>query len=75
MLYLEDLKIQRGNKIVFSDFSTVIKTGSATVIRGKNGSGKSTLLRAIVGFTPLEKGSIKKIKKIFLQIMKNGLGN
>ena len=63
MLYLEDLKIQRGNKIVFSDFNAVIKTGSTTVIRGKNGSGKSTLLRAIVGFTPLEKGSIKKNKK------------
>ena len=48
MLYLEDLKIQRGNKIVFSDFNAVIKTGSTTVIRGKNGSGKSTLLMTMM---------------------------
>ena len=63
MLYLEGLTVQRGNKIVFSDFNTIIKSGSITLIKGKNGSGKSTLLRAIVGFTPLEKGTIKNDKK------------
>ena len=63
MLYLEGLTVQRGNKIVFSDFNTIIKSGSITLIKGKNGSGKSTLLRAIVGFTPLEKGTIKIDKK------------
>jgi len=63
MLYLEDLTIKRGNKIVFSDFNVVIQSGSVTVIKGKNGSGKSTLLRAIVGYTPLEKGTIKKDEK------------
>ena len=63
MLYLEGLTVQRGNKIVFSDFNTIIKSGSVTLIKGKNGSGKSTLLRAIVGFTPLEKGTIKNDKK------------
>ena len=63
MLYLEGLTVQRGNKIVFSDFNTIIKSGSITLIKGKNGSGKSTLLRAIVGFTPLEKGTIKNDNK------------
>ena len=63
MLYLEGLTVQRGNKIVFSNFNTIIKSGSITLIKGKNGSGKSTLLRAIVGFTPLEKGTIKNDKK------------
>ncbi|MDA9657179.1 heme ABC exporter ATP-binding protein CcmA [Alphaproteobacteria bacterium] len=63
MLYLEGLTVQRGNKIVFSDFNTIIKSGSITLIKGKNGSGKSTLLRAIVGFTPLEKGTIINDKK------------
>ena len=63
MLYLKDLTIQRGNKIVFSNFNAVIKSGSTTLIKGKNGSGKSTLLRAIAGFTPLERGTIKQDKK------------
>ena len=63
MLYLKDLTIQRGNKIVFSNFNAVIKSGSTTLIKGKNGSGKSTLLRAIAGFTPLESGTIKQDKK------------
>ena len=63
MLYLKDLTIQRGNKIVFSNFNAVIRSGHTTLIKGKNGSGKSTLLRAIAGFTPLEKGTIKQDKK------------
>ena len=63
MLYLKDLTIQRGNKIVFSNFNAVIRSGYITLIKGKNGSGKSTLLRAIAGFTPLEKGTIKQDKK------------
>jgi heme exporter protein A len=63
MLYLKDLTIQRGNKIVFSNFNAVIRSGYTNLIKGKNGSGKSTLLRAIAGFTPLEKGTIKQDKK------------
>ena len=63
MLYLKDLTIERGNKIVFSNFNAVIRSGYITLIKGKNGSGKSTLLRAIAGFTPLEKGTIKQDKK------------
>ena len=63
MLYLKDLTIQRGNKIVFSNFNAIIRSGYSNLIKGKNGSGKSTLLRAIAGFTPLEKGTIKQDKK------------
>ena len=63
MLYLKDLTIQRGDKIVFSNFNAVIRSGCTTLVKGKNGSGKSTLLRAIAGFTPLERGTIKQDKK------------
>jgi heme exporter protein A len=63
MLNLENLTIQRGSKIILSDFNSVIETGSLTIIKGENGSGKSTLLRAIAGFTPLEKGKIKNKNK------------
>ena len=58
MLYLKDLTIQRGNKIVFSDFNTIIKSGSITLIKGKNGSGKSTLLRTINRLTDATSGEI-----------------
>ena len=59
MLYLQELSIKRGSKIVFYNWSTKIKNSKITVISGKNGAGKSTLLRAIAGLIPLEKGIIK----------------
>ena len=59
MLYLQDLTIKRGSKIVFYNWSTKFKNSQITIINGKNGAGKSTLLRAIAGLIPLEKGVIK----------------
>ena len=87
MLNLENLTIQRGSRIILSDFKSVIETGSLTIIKGKNGSGKSTLLRAIAGLTPLEKGEIKNnnkniisykeewSQKLIFVDTKNGLSN
>ena len=87
MFNLENLTIQRGSRIILSDFKSVIETGSLTIIKGKNGSGKSTLLRAIAGFTPLEKGEIKNnnkniisykeewSQKLIFVDTKNGLSN
>ena len=87
MLNLENLTIQRGSRIILSDFNSVIETGSLTIIKGENGSGKSTLLRAIAGFTPLEKGKIKNnnkniisykeewSQKLIFVDTKNGLSN
>ena len=62
--YLEDLKIQRGNKIVFSDFNAVIKTVSATVIRGKNGSGKVFLRSAPAGTGIIAGGAIRSVCEV-----------
>ena len=87
MFNLENLTIQRGSRIILSDFKSVIETGSLTIIKGGNGSGKSTLLRAIAGFTPLEKGEIKNnnkniisckeewAQKLIFVDTKNGLSN
>ena len=53
----------------FGDFQVLkginleVKPKQKIVVCGPSGSGKSTLLRAIVGFTPLEKGTIKNDKK------------
>ena len=39
----------RGQRLVFSDLSFVIRPGTATVLSGPNGSGKSSLLRLVAG--------------------------
>ena len=59
MLYLEDVTIKRGLKIVFYNWSAKIENSKVTIISGKNGVGKSTLLRAIAGMIPIEKGIVK----------------
>ena len=73
MLYLQDVTIKRGSKIVFHNWSTKIENSKITIISGKNGAGKSTLLRAIAGFIPLDKGIIKNNnKEIFKDLNKWG---
>ena len=59
MLYLKDVTINRGSKIVFYNWNAKIENSKVTIISGKNGVGKSTLLRAIAGMIPLEKGIVK----------------
>ena len=59
MLYLQDVTINRGSKIVFYNWNAKIENSKVTIISGKNGVGKSTLLRAIAGMIPLEKGFVK----------------
>ncbi len=43
---------------VFEKFSMEIKEGSFTAVVGESGCGKSTLAKLLLGFYPLEKGSI-----------------
>ena len=59
MLYLQDVTIIRGSKIISYDWSAKIENSKVTIISGKNGIGKSTLLRAIAGMIPIEKGIVK----------------
>ena len=59
MLYLQDVTIKRGSKIVFYNWNAKIENSKVTIISGKNGVGKSTLLRAIAGMIPIEKGIVK----------------
>ena len=72
MLYLQDVTIKRGSKIVFYNWNAEIENSKVTIISGKNGVGKSTLLRAIAGMIPLEKGILKIIIMKFLKIKLNG---
>ena len=61
MLYLQDVTIKRGSKVVFYNWNAKIENSKVTIICGKNGVGKSTLLRTIAGMIPLEKGIVKHI--------------
>ena len=70
MLNINNLTIQRGNNVVFSDFNTSFKTSNLTIIIGKNGSGKTTLLRTIAGFIPIENGHMY-FEKVDITINKN----
>ncbi len=73
MLYLKDVIINRGSKIIFNNWSAKIENSKVTIIIGKNGVGKSTLLRTIAGMIPLEKGIVKNFNnEIFKDKIKWG---
>ncbi|WP_230533157.1 manganese/iron ABC transporter ATP-binding protein [Microvirga roseola] len=48
----------RNGNIALRDVSFEIPTGTITALVGMNGSGKSTLFKAIMGFVPVQAGSI-----------------
>jgi len=48
---LDDLAVQRGERILFSKLSARIVAGEAVALTGANGAGKTTLLRVVAGLT------------------------
>ena len=58
LLTAEKLAVFRGERLVLSGISFVLKPGGMVVLRGANGAGKSTLLRALAGLTPLAAGQL-----------------
>ena len=48
-----------GSKKVLENFSMEIERGSIVAVAGESGCGKSTLAKLLLGFYPLEKGSIR----------------
>ncbi len=58
LLWVEDLKAERENKILFRNLTFDLDAGSWLHILGPNGSGKSTLLKILVGLLPAAAGSI-----------------
>lgn len=55
---IENISIERGDRVVVRDFSATLEPGKITAIIGPNGSGKSSLLGAIAGDLPLSAGNI-----------------
>ncbi len=67
-----------GGTVANHDVSLVVPQGSITGLIGPNGSGKTTLFNSIVGFHPIDSGSIKfegrEISKLRVsQIAREGL--
>lgn len=51
LLVTENLSLGYGDRLVFSELSVALKSGSFVCLIGANGTGKSTLLRALAGLT------------------------
>ena len=52
------LRVVRGDRVVISDLSCTVVSGSVTGLLGPSGSGKSTLMRAIVGVQRVAAGDV-----------------
>jgi len=49
-LSVEALSLQRGERLLLTDFGLRLAAGEAIALTGPNGAGKTSLLRAIAGF-------------------------
>ena len=49
-LHIEDLALQRGERVLFRGVSLRVVAGEAVMLTGPNGAGKTSLLRAVAGF-------------------------
>jgi heme exporter protein A len=57
-LTVEDLALQRGERVLFRRLELRVSAGEAVALTGANGAGKTSLLRAIAGFIRPSAGRI-----------------
>ena len=54
----EQLRCERGNRLLFSKLEFRLESGQAMIIEGKNGAGKTSLLRIITGLSQPVDGKV-----------------
>lgn len=59
MLEAIDLSCTRGERLLFSGLSVIVKPGDLLAVMGENGSGKTSLLRMLCGLLSPERGTIQ----------------
>jgi len=57
-LTIEDLALQRGDRLLFQGLDLAVSAGEAVALTGANGAGKTSLLRAVAGFIRPSAGRI-----------------
>jgi len=78
VITVHDVSKSYGGVVANKDISLEVKRGGITGLIGPNGSGKTTLFNSIVGYHPIDKGSIQfegeEISKLNVQqIARRGL--
>ena len=58
-LTVDDLTVERGDRVLFSELTFKVGSGEAVTLTGPNGSGKTTLLRTLAGFCRIAAGSVR----------------
>ena len=53
-----NLRVERGDAVVFEDLSFACPPGTITHLKGENGSGKTTLLRTLAGLVQPANGQV-----------------
>lgn len=58
MIRINQMTVKYGSKEVFNQFDLTINKGEKVLLKAPSGKGKSTLIKAILGFVPLDFGTI-----------------